>query len=547
MSLYKYIKKHCLFYVLLAIGVSFQAYILINSTLINVISDDSVVGLMARHIHFNSEFPLFFYGFSFDGGSAIMAYITSFMFWIFGVSVFSLKLSGLLIYGAIFALSYYFMLKFFNKTAANICMILLSVPQVFYTQMIFTVSYHQINMVFNILLVMLFFSIFPNNLSYTKLFIFGALTLTAYYNMSSVIVLVLMFLFYWLAKDKLFFLRKKFFVYLLGIIVAGVPLIIYNFTHHFSNIKHLFANTFLHRFVCDYGILSEPYVYCGYIPQEEGVGLISLIFRELPQFFGHGIGSLFYYGIFCIALISLIVHNRAKIKDMFGLFFRGNKTGVLRNVELFIIFYVMMFLGIFLLRGSGKQRFLVDIIVFTVFIVALYLATLWDRNNLKHRIIVITAILVIIVSNIVGNMAMIEGKIDINDSGEQKISDVIDLLTENDIRYIYAPSIVDWMITYVSEEKIIASCENMCFCASEGNKPGYPKYVKLVSNANMFGYVVKSGSTIESLIISFMDNNEVGYEKKYVSDFTVIYGFPSNLRPQLVLGDKCSSNELAWD
>ena len=53
-------------------------------------SDEGTMGLMARHIAYNGEYPIYFYGYNYMG--ALEAYLGAGFFRLFGSSVFTLRL-----------------------------------------------------------------------------------------------------------------------------------------------------------------------------------------------------------------------------------------------------------------------------------------------------------------------------------------------------------------------------------------------------------------------------------------------------------------------
>src|SRR5260221_10493396 len=67
-------------------------------------SDEATMGIMARHIAYNGEHPIFFYGQNYMG--ALEAYLGAALFHLFGPSLFSLRL-GLLILFILFLVSTY--------------------------------------------------------------------------------------------------------------------------------------------------------------------------------------------------------------------------------------------------------------------------------------------------------------------------------------------------------------------------------------------------------------------------------------------------------
>jgi len=67
-------------------------------------SDEGTMGLMARHIAYNGEHPIYFYGYNYMG--ALEAYLGAAFFHLFGASVFTLRL-GIILLDSLFLLSMY--------------------------------------------------------------------------------------------------------------------------------------------------------------------------------------------------------------------------------------------------------------------------------------------------------------------------------------------------------------------------------------------------------------------------------------------------------
>ena len=95
-------------------------------------SDDATMGLMARHIAFQGEHPIFFWGQAYMG--SLEAYLAAGFFVLFGVSVATLKFSLILLY-ALFLLVMYLLVKLlFNQRWALIGLVFLCLgsPAVLY-------------------------------------------------------------------------------------------------------------------------------------------------------------------------------------------------------------------------------------------------------------------------------------------------------------------------------------------------------------------------------------------------------------------------------
>ncbi len=86
-------------------------------------SDEGTMGLMARHIAYQGELPIFFYGQGYMG--ALEAYAGGILFHLFGPSFFSLRL-GLVLFYAAFLLALYFLTGLlYSKKLALVTLLLL--------------------------------------------------------------------------------------------------------------------------------------------------------------------------------------------------------------------------------------------------------------------------------------------------------------------------------------------------------------------------------------------------------------------------------------
>ncbi len=91
-------------------------------------SDEATMGLMARHIAYNGEHPIFFYGQNYMG--SLEAHIGAALFFIFGSSLFSLRLGLVLLYGIFLIAMYLLTSLLYSKRFALALVILLSLGSV---------------------------------------------------------------------------------------------------------------------------------------------------------------------------------------------------------------------------------------------------------------------------------------------------------------------------------------------------------------------------------------------------------------------------------
>jgi hypothetical protein len=87
-------------------------------------SDEGTMGLMARHIAYGGEYPIVFYGQTYMG--ALEAYIAAAMFHLFGPSLFTLRLSVILLIAFFFVSMYLLTSALFTKKLALVTLAVLS-------------------------------------------------------------------------------------------------------------------------------------------------------------------------------------------------------------------------------------------------------------------------------------------------------------------------------------------------------------------------------------------------------------------------------------
>ena len=125
-----YLRKHLKIdlYDLCALGIILFA-ILLRLILIGVgwpptDSDESTIGLMALHIAYHGETPVFFYGQGYMG--TLEAYLPALLFSLFGPSLFLIRLSMLSLVGLFFVSMYFLTSLLYTRKLALVTLILLS-------------------------------------------------------------------------------------------------------------------------------------------------------------------------------------------------------------------------------------------------------------------------------------------------------------------------------------------------------------------------------------------------------------------------------------
>ena len=247
-------------------------------------SDEATMGLMAMHIAFKGEHPLFFYGQNYMG--AIEAYLGAAAFRLFGVSVFSLRLGTTLLFTLFLTCMYFLAGMLYNKKVALVTVTLLSLGSniMLDTELLALGGYPELLFFGSLALLLaswLAFSYSPNLpgrrrvVRYILYGCWGVVVSVGFWSdflMSTFILMsaLLLLLFCW--RDLL---RGAIIFLLLGVAVGLLPLVVYNI--YAPKGQNIWAT--LQSLHGAYGLdLSQNYTFhqLPYVGQIRGTILVSL-------------------------------------------------------------------------------------------------------------------------------------------------------------------------------------------------------------------------------------------------------------------------------
>src|SRR5215813_6452821 len=122
LKLIKLVKKqrYALLMLSLVVSATVLRIALINHNWPGTNSDEAIIDLMALHVAYRGEHPIFFYGQGYMG--AIQAYIGALLFHIFGVSIFSVRLGLVLMY-ALFLIGMYYLTSLLYTRSFALCVV----------------------------------------------------------------------------------------------------------------------------------------------------------------------------------------------------------------------------------------------------------------------------------------------------------------------------------------------------------------------------------------------------------------------------------------
>jgi hypothetical protein len=531
------------FFIVLILIIFFllRAYIAIYSPLNDLGADESFQKIMAKHVIEKGEFSLFTWTAPYGGAVMLMIYLVSIISLIFGYTAISLRLSVLFVALIILIFSYLFFKKHFGKKIAIISLLLLVIPPFIYYQFDLIIGY-TFSIICDILIINLFFEIFFNGKkTFWNFFALGILSAINFYLIDSTIVLLFTCILLWFYFDKKFILTKNFWTYVSGLFIGGLPLIYFNLTNNFANIKHLFSETPVHSLVCKLHLFPNL-VYCwntSYADKPKDI--LFFLTKDLPNYFGNTAFKWIYYIIFLIAFSYILFAFRNALKEFLLRFFKTGKKNL--SKEIMIILLVIFYITTYFIRGMGKTRYLFSLYILVPFIIAYFLLNFFSSKKRLYKVLSIIFACLLLLSGIFDNISIFRS--DYPTAKTEKVPEIVDFLSQNNIGFVYTDLNLKWEIISVSNEKIIGSCDNMCFCGGPGGVSKYPLFEKMVDESSNYAIIVRDGSTLNRKLRSYLTEKSVLYKKQSISDKIIYYNFSKDTRPKEVMTN-CTSNDLVY-
>lgn len=478
--------------------------------------DESVVGIMAKHIIEKGERPLAYYGQSYGGGHLIEAYTAAFLFRIFGISAAALKLIPLLFSLGIILLAFYLADRYFNRKTAVITSILLLTAGSFLRPSLKANGYME-----TIFICMLSFILFLRILADKKgdfktIALFGFLSGMAYWSFEFALAYIAFYLIMFFAFDKGFF-RRNVFIFFIFLLVGLSPLLVTkNFTDSIGIISLPKENIFIHFFST----------------------LASFFIRDMPSFLGidnvHNFvekipfTSWVYYAIFLAAFGSLVYTCRKSMKNFVVSAF-SRKSPEFKTETAIILFFVFYAVFYSLSKFGGiAPRFLVPLYPHIAIMIALFAAK-------ANKNIAIAMVSVLVITGLFEGVSLLKADSvtdGLIETPYTALPRAIDFLNQQDIKQVYTPYFLKWRLIFLTEEKIIASCDRLCACGYR-----YPEYELAVDNANNYAYILHSESTLKKAIEEFLNMNKIEHKTKVVDTLTIYYDLKA--RPRDMLTESC--------
>lgn len=362
--------------------------------------EECAKGTIAKEIIESPSISLFYYPLlhEFIGQLTIIYSVVPF-YLLFGINGYALKASVIFESCIIIVFVYYLMSKFFNLRVGLITASLFVFSPTLYT--FYSLIVHGVNLeaMFFSLIIMYTFFLALKNKREMYYCLFGLASGYSIWNIGNTIMVFTTILF-WFCLDKLFFLKKRFFIYLISFLLGSANFIYFNAVHDFEIIK-MFQSTGIFDIKSNIG----EFIF----------KLSKLLIHDIPDsFFFQNIFIIkstiinyAYYFIFIIALIYAIYHFILRKKDLKVIFF-------IVYLTVYSLFYCLSGFPINYENHwtRASHVFLIVIYPFIFFLIALLL----DNILKKNRKLFIIMMLFIIIVGLANNISLIDfdnfGKVD---------------------------------------------------------------------------------------------------------------------------------------
>ena len=464
----------------------------------HVDGDEGVIGIMARHIITRGELPIFFYGQHFGGGGAIESYLAVLPFAVFGESGISLKLVALIMALAVLLLTYLFCLRYINKfTAVAATAILATATPLIEWHTKMRGGYAALPLFYMVILLIYAWIAYRREHRWHYFFLLGLLCGGAYYNKALILPLLIALFLTTFCWKRIFWRIKSIVLFIAGFLTGVSPLIYYNLTHNFRNLRYTL-------YISSGG--EKPWL-------DKAVGLIS---KYLPGFFiernvdrfvpSLPLRSWVEYSIYAGLFLYMLFSCRSSLKAIMRAWLPGNFWGRRLKppqAEGILLFYLIIFL---LLQTRSRAisfspRYLLPLFPALAIVSGAAIGRLWHSNANFIRTIGMIALSVLIIlglgnhifhigpSTVTDDVLLPEGRIANLQTSGRAAEVIINYLKQHKVYYAHCSYFLQWRILFESRETVIASSQEFAVGPSR-----YPAYDRQVRKAETFALIFHKDS-----------------------------------------------------
>lgn len=250
------------------------------------------------------------------GGSVLIAVLTLPFFILLGSKISALVFTAILVHCAGLIFIFLLVERYFNRRAAILTCIFYTLSPPLYTiRSLINNGSHAESVTFCVLIFFIFLNLIYRRPSIFNYLLLGFLTgISLWFNYLNIITM-LAYTFAWFIKDRIFFLRKKYFIYLISLILGFIPWYLYNSKNNFEGFEMVSRQIFnlnstkLAKIALDcLSFMKDSYKIFSF-------NNFSIVFGNYFNviYYIHFILSLFY--LFFLGIKSLIHNCKKKLCD----------------------------------------------------------------------------------------------------------------------------------------------------------------------------------------------------------------------------------------
>ncbi|MBN1157290.1 glycosyltransferase family 39 protein [Candidatus Woesearchaeota archaeon] len=495
--------------------------------------EEAVYGVMAKEIIERGDRPLLCWGQAYSGACAIHGYLATLPYFLFGNITFTVRIFNILFSLGTVIFSYFFVKKFFSRKAAILASLLLIFSSDFFIKFNLIHFPYMLTLFFQITIALVFFGIIhKGRKSWRNFALFGFLCGLSLYSLELIAPFLVLCAFFWFLHDNKFFLKKSFVVFLLFLIIGLSPLIYYNATTNFANVKQFFAGTIFHKAACEFRIIPQEIDFNGrtvnhcelFSTTRRGNSPLVFISKMVPELYGRGIVGIINYGMIVLLTLFLVI---VMVKDEKGIVTLKKVKKIILKKESFIILFTVLFPFADFFSGFADTRHLLPLFPFVQIIISLAVLKIYDSKSKIRKAFASLIIIVMIISFAIGYIQLLNDKTDYDET------EVIRFLNENGIKNVYTTTFIQWRLVFQSDEDIIASCNDIC-----PPPPRYPLFDAMVESSAEFAYVFIPGHLNENQLNDYLAAEMISFKKEILGNRAIYYDFSRIVRPSEFVKDE---------
>ncbi len=455
--------------------------------------DEAVVGIMARHIIRDGARPIFFYGQPFGGGGALEAYLAVIPFTLFGQNAISLKLVALASFLALLVLTYLYCRAYLDGRAALFAGLLLAVA----TPLIEWHFKMRAGYAFLLLFFILILGVYTRITRMSRVRVFplvllGFLVGFAYYNMALISIFLFTLFLASFSWKGVFWRIKSVLSFLVGLAAGLSPLIYYNLTHNWENLKYT--------------------LYIGTGGEKPWLEKLAALFsRFLPGFFvGRNVDgpvrdipvrAWIECGVY-LALITLGVwiYRRSVCSFVASLLpvksARRSRSAPEPGGILVIYLILYLFLHTFSRAMTFSPRYLLPLFPALAIVAGGVISRLLSSRGRILRTMALILLVPALGLGIYNHLGYLrsptvtddiltpEGTVVNAQTSGAAAENIIDYLKEQGVRHVHCSYFLQWRLIFESRESVIASSGEFAL-----EPPRYPAYDREVYQAQRYALI----------------------------------------------------------